>query len=163
MQAEVTVEYTEAMIRRAVRRFWTRFLGWDYLAALFVGLAAFVALLLLGYAGWYTVVLGTVVALAVIVGASAYFVYLKRSMGILKQMESPQAVFRFDEDGVSTQSDLGSSTMRWRAVTKIWRFPEVWLLFFSKRVYVTLPSEGLSPELLQFIAAKVRENGGKVK
>ena len=71
-------------------------------------------------------------------------------------------VFRFDDEGVSTRSDLGASEIKWKLVKKAWAFPEVWLLFVTNNQYITLPTKDLGSEAEQFIRQKIEESGGRV-
>jgi hypothetical protein len=77
-------------------------------------------------------------------------------------MSKPTAVFEFTDEEISSETDLGSSRMKWKAIKKIWRFPEAWLLFITEWQYITLPIADLTDEIRQFILVKVQEQGGKV-
>ena len=159
---EVTIEYSEAILRQAARRFWVRFIGWDGFLAFGIAVAGFATLLFLGNRSWYTGAIGAVCAMGLAVGLIAYPVYLKRALSIFRQMETPQVTFRFDEEGISAESDLGSSSIQWKLVKKLWRFPDVWLLMFSNSSYSVLPLASIDAELKEFIIESVRKSGGKV-
>ena len=129
MQYEVKAEYTKELICTATRRFWLRYIGLKHFL-LFAALIILLAWLLYrGNADWITVALGTALSLMAVLYVALYFVYKKRSMAIFREMEQPVTVFRFDDEGVSTRSDLGASEIKWKLVKKVWAFPEVWLLF----------------------------------
>jgi len=46
-------------------------------------------------------------------------------------------------------------------IQKVWCFPEVWLLFLSKRQYLISPFDALKQELRNFILKKIQENKTK--
>ncbi len=161
MDVEIAVEYTEKLICRTTRRFWLRWLGWRYFVTLVLALALTLCLWISGY-HTCCAVLGTATALLLAVGVFGYFIYRKRALATYLRMETPESTFRFGDDEVSIQSELGESRVKWKVFTKVWRFPEVWLLFSGDRSYVTLPTQPLSPDVKQFIITKVEENGGKV-
>jgi hypothetical protein len=162
MTYEITVEYTEALVKRATRRFLVKFLGWDFLVVcllMFISLGALVAL---GQRDWFVGAVGAVLLIAVLVGVAVIIVYHRRSMTALRKMKTPQAKWRFDEDGIGVETDLSTGSIKWRAIEKLWCFPEVWLLFTGKGVYSTLPASSLSHELKTFIINKVQETGAKI-
>jgi hypothetical protein len=56
---------------------------------------------------------------------------------------------------LESKSGLGKVELPWTAVKKVWRFPEVWLLFFDGGGYSTLPTAQLDPELRAFILDRI--------
>jgi hypothetical protein len=117
----------------------------------------------LGGRSWYVTAFATIGVLAPVILCLSYFAYRKRYLDSLKRFSSDECVFRFSDDGVEVVSSLGESRFKWQVVEKIWRFPEVWLLFFSKHHYTTLPLDDLTPELRDFISKKVSDNGGEIR
>jgi hypothetical protein len=67
------------------------------------------------------------------------------------------AIFRFTDDELFSETALGSSTIKWEAIKEIWQFPEVWLLFWTKWQYITLPTASLDEETRHFVLSKVEE------
>ena len=159
---EIRVRYSEALIKRITRRFWVRFIGWHGFAAVGLMSAALAYLVAVGDRSWYVPAFGAVLAVGVFVGTAVYFVYRQRAMSTLQRMADPTAIFTFSDSGFSSRSELGGGDLSWRAVTQVWAFPEAWLLFVSKGIYVTIPTESLPEGTRQLIRAKVREQGGKV-
>ncbi len=159
---QIQVRYTEALVKRATMRFWTRFIGWQRVVVLVLLAVLLTHLIIVGDSSWYVGVLGSVLAIAVISGSSVYFVYRRRALATLRRMNEPTATFSFSDTGLSTRSNLGGGDIAWRAVTRVWTFPEVWLLFVAKGMYITIPTESLTDDVRQFITNKVREHGGKV-
>lgn len=162
MNAEITVTYSREVLEAAAKRFWLRSIGWSGFAAFGFLLIAFVVLLIRGDRSWYVPVGGTILVFAFAVGTAGYFIYKSRALSVFAQMREPKATMRFDDEGISVKSDLGSSQFRWVMIRKIWRFPDAWLLFYSNQSYSTLPINVVSDDLRRFIIDKVTSNGGKV-
>lgn len=162
MKYEVTVEYSEELIKTATRRFLAKLLGWDYLVAWLVMLAALIVLLCLGQRGWFVGALGAVLVIAALVAVMVWVVFHRRALTTLRRMETPKALFVFDDDGIAVTSDLSSGNLKWQAIQKLWCFPEAWLLFFAKGVYSTLPTGCLTDEIKQFIVGKLKEQGTRI-
>ena len=159
---EVEVKYSEALIRKATIRFWVRFIAWDGFLAVAVLAMTVAYLAISGDRTWVIGFLGGLLLLVVVIGGAVYFTYLRRALAALRQMPSQTAIFSFDDKGVSCRSDLGSSQLNWSAIVKLWRFNEVWLLFVSKGVYMTLPTDCLTDETRQLILTKLAACGSKV-
>jgi hypothetical protein len=160
MQIQVT--FTEALVKRTVRRFWTRLIGWHGFAIVAFLAVVIAYLLAVGDSSWLVPALGTLLGIAVLVGSSVYFVYRHRALSTLRRMAQPTALVTFTDTGVATRSDLGGGDVSWRAITQVWKFPEVWLLFVAKGTYFMIPTEALADDVRKFICDKVREHGGKV-
>ena len=159
---EIRARYSEALINQVTRRFWVKVIGWHGFAAVGVMSVLLAYLVVAGDRSWYVGAFGTVLVVAVVVGAAVYLLYRRRAISTFRKMADPTVLFAFSDSGFSTRSELGGGDLSWRAVTEVWTFPEAWLVFVSKGVYVTIPSESLNDETRQFIRAKVREHGGKV-
>ena len=159
---QIQARYTEALVKRAAWCFWTRFIGWHDFVIVAILAGLFVYFLVVGDSSWYVPALGTILVLFMVLGSSVYFVYRHRALSTFRRMGEPTALLSFTDTGVSTRSDLGGGDISWRAITHVWMFPEVWLVFVAKGVYFTIPTESLTDEVRQFIGQKVREHGGKV-
>ena len=162
MTYEITVTYTESLVRTATRRFLMKLLGWDYLAVCLLMLAGLGVLVALGQRGWFVGAVGAVLALAVLVAASTTIAYHRRATSALRKMKTPQAKWVFDDEGIAVESDVSAGRVKWRAIEKLWCFPDVWLLFVAKGVYSTLPANDLPDETKAFILNKLQEAGAKI-
>jgi hypothetical protein len=160
MQIEAT--YSEELVKRATMRFWVRLIGWHGFAVTALMAIAIAYLFASGDTSWYVTLSGCVLALALVVGSAAYFVYRHRALTTLRRMSRPTASITLTDAGLSTKSDLGGGDLSWRAITRVWRFPEVWLLFVAKGSYFTIPTEALTDEVRKFIETKVHEHGGRI-
>jgi len=83
-------------------------------------------------------------------------------MGKFREMSQPVAEFVADEDRFTLTSDRGTTSLKWNAVTEVWRFESLWLVLFSKSQFVTLPLEDVPGPMQAFILDRVKAAGGKV-
>lgn len=163
---EVRIEYDEATVRLAAWRFLARFArSRDFLIGLgllAVALGAWLGLRL--DFGSVAILLGLAVILIAFAMASG-LLYVRAALAKFRALKDPTVVWRFSDEVISTRSDLGQAEIPWRLVTRVLRFPEVWLLFFGPGGYgySTLPTAGLNAELRDYVVARVRANGGKVE
>ena len=162
MNREITVRYTPEIIKFAVRQFWRRSIDAGGFAAFILMTALAIYLFVIGDRSWLLGVVGTAVLFCFVIGAASYRIYLSRSMEKFKRMNDGIAKFQFSDNGIWVESDIGASEVAWAFIEKIWVFPKVWLLFYPKQGYSTLPVADIDDELRQFIIEKVRENGGEV-
>lgn len=160
---EVRVELTEAEYRRALRRFWVRarWYSWAILT------------LACGYAGvtWLSHGTSTHDPKYLVIGLAAYSFtlivaygsFMRSNVAEWRRLEELPVVYRFDVDGVSISSQLGSSDIKWRVFGKLWKYSGFWLLFMSKRQFLVLPTAALDADLMAFIDRQVRLGAGLPK
>jgi hypothetical protein len=163
MEYEASVRYDKSIINSAVKRFWVRSCARD----------TAIGFILLGTAGalwfyfdaktWYTATFAALSLVFIFIMTAVFFVYRKRSLKTLDEMGPPIAVWRFTEEALSAESGMGKAEFKWPVVKKLWRFPDVWLLFYTNQSYSTLPVADVSAEARQFIEEKIRSHGGIVK
>src|SRR5436190_1746859 len=133
------LHYSEALIRNAVWAFWRRVTGWRYFVAIALAVGAFIYSVMSGDRSWRVGVSASIFCLAVIFAVALYFIHFRGSMTRFRRMQSPEATFEAGDDRFRVTSDVGSFEMPWSTVTEVWQFPEVWLLFFSRAQFITLP------------------------
>ena len=160
---EITVEYTEAIIRNAAKRFLVRFAVRDTIIGILFALFSLGAYLGTDVDWRLCAVLGGVGIGFVILMISLGFFYIRSSAAKFRAMRDPKVRWRFTHVTLGTRSELGSTEISWRMISDVWCFPEVWLVFFGKQGYgySTLPTAGLNIELKEFILAKVGTHSGK--
>ena len=162
MQHRATLNYTERLVEKAVRLFWLRTVGYGELVAVVVMTAVLAWRLIEGDRSWFVGVLATLVFLSIAIPLAIYFGHYRNSLGEFREMKQPIAEFVVDEDAFTLSSDLGATTLKWCAVTEVWRFESLWLLLFSKSQFVTIPLDGLPESMREFVLEKVRASGGKI-
>ena len=162
MQYEVTICYSDPIIRAAARRFFLRYARNDAITGM--------VLILMAVAAWLafdldwrlpiSLLLLALVVLTLVIATARR--YTRRSIANFRLMKDPTATWRFSPEFIGTKSELGSSEFRWNLVKGIWRYPDMWILLFGPSGYSVLPTANLDEEVKAFIAAHVQTHGGKV-
>jgi hypothetical protein len=157
---EASVRYSEPVLRRAVRTFMMRRLikglGPLGLAALALLLMGEVALIAAGDRSWSIGLFGGVLLFVVLWIAAVWQAHLRNTIGALRRMRAPEASFTLHETDLTIRSDRGAATIPWSAIEEVWELPRCWLFFTAPNQFFTLPTDGLSQEMLAFIRSKVR-------
>lgn len=162
MTYRVETEYSEELIRLAARYFLRRFLLPEVVIGGVMVFAAAVALMADATPVWLSWTAGGLGFMLIAISAFVASRSVRAAREKFAMMGNGRAVWTFSETTLGTKSELGMAEIPWRLVTKVWCFPEVWLLFFGTAGYSTLPTAALSPELQAFILSQVRAGGGKV-
>jgi len=162
MYSEVTVHYSEALVRSAVGRYLRRFIRWRFWLAL-----AFVACMLAyslwqGDRSWAVGFMGAVVALGLIVPIAAYVAHYRRGLRALRGLSGGEATVVVSDASLRLSSAAGSMEIAWSGVKGIWRYPDLWLLVFGNS-YATLPIGDFPEPVLAFLTERVTAAGGKVR
>lgn len=159
---DITVVHTARVFRAAVLRFWLRFCGRDFaIAALGTLVTAWAWAI--GWRPWYVAAAGAVCVCFVFGMLSLLVLYLARARRTLREMQSLKVEWSFGEDGFARRTERGEASFAWSGVEKLWRFPDVWLIFLGEESYSTLPRQAMTPLLEAFIERKVTLAGGKVR
>ena len=151
MKFEATVTYSETIVQKSVRAFWWKKLGRE----LYWAIPVFMVGIIMIYASpdnwYYGAFLSLVCAIAIVAILSSYFIYLKRSLVLFKEMGDEKASWVFDDDGFHVKSQLGETKLKWKALKEILKFDEFWLLIYKNGAYSTLPMDGIAQECRDFI------------
>ncbi|HYT94329.1 MAG TPA: YcxB family protein [Gemmataceae bacterium] len=164
MTHEVAVHYSEGIVRQAARCFLARFIRRDAIIGGGAALLALGAWLGFGFDWPYAAALAgsgfVLVAVVVFVGLA----YVRAAVGKFRAMRDPTVLWRFGDESLGTTSELGTVELKWEVVSEVWRFPDVWLLFFGSSGwgYSTLPTTSVSPELQEYILSRVTTHGGRI-
>lgn len=162
MQHRATLRYTEHLVAQAVRSYWRRTVGFGMPMAVALMIAFLAWRVVDGDHSWLVGFLGAVGLLGVLMPVAIYVVHYRNSMSKFRAMAEPVAEFIADEDVFTLSSDCGTTTLKWAAVTEVWRFESLWLLLFSKAQFVTLPLEGVPEQMRSFVLERVRASGGRI-
>jgi ABC-type Co2+ transport system permease subunit len=157
-----TLKYDERLVNRAVRSYWRRSLGLSVLVGVPLICIVLAIQVASGDRSWYMGLLAGAAILGVGMPILVYWVHYRNSMAKLRDMKQPVATLIADEESFTLASDHGSSTLKWEAIKEIWGFEGFWLLLFSKAHFATIPLEGLSQEMREYILEKVKRGGGRV-
>jgi len=149
-------------MRQATRLYLRRKLGRGYFASVVVLIVAVAVLAALGVEGWFVGVMATLCGLALLL-PGVTLVYANRvARDSLLKLDPPSATLALGEEGFTMTSSQGTASMKWRAVTELWRAPGFALMFFAKESFVVLPAAGAPTRFHDLLAERVRAAGGKV-
>jgi hypothetical protein len=158
----IRLHYSDALVRRAVKAFWWRIVGWRFLIALTLVAISFTSLVLAGDRSWLVGFLGAVLALGMGFIAALYVVHHRGSLGRFRRMSLPEATLELGDATFRITSDAGMAEVPWKQVGEIWRFGEFWLVLLSPANFFTLPMGDLKDEAREWILERVKAHGGRV-
>ncbi len=157
MSYTATIKYDRPLVRRALNRFMARRVGKS-----FVAFPVVVILYLFSYFtnswSWPLTYSAIAVALALVFLSYVYYARLRATEGFFDKANDPTVTLIFTTDGIRTESDLGTSDLKWKVFDEIPKFPDVWLLVYAKSGYITLPLDQLTPACTQFIEQQMIAN-----
>jgi len=150
------------MVRKAIKAFWFRALGWRFFAALVCVLVSLIYFVWMGDRSWWIGVMASIVVMGIGFSAAMYVVHFRVSIGKFRKMSVPEATLELGDERFRITSNIGSTELSWSTVIEIWQFPEFWLLFFSKAQFVTISLADLDSEARDLILDRARSHGAKV-
>jgi hypothetical protein len=83
-----------------------------------------------------------------------YSAYSK-SMAQMNKMKSPIMKYRFKDEGLYLQSEMGSGKTRWADFKGLRKNPKLWRVIAPNGTTISLPVEVLDEELKGFLSAKL--------
>lgn len=159
---ETTLDYDQALIKRAVRSYWRRVAGWRTVLAMILCLTSLSIFLLRGQRSVFPMLVALAVLICLVFLAVLYLVRYQKSMARLRALGRPQSVLIVDDEGLTSRSTQGEMTVSWSAVAQVWKFPDYWLVFFSRADFITIPLASVPAQMQVFIDERVRAAGASV-
>jgi YcxB-like protein len=158
---DVTLHYTEPLVRHAVWRFCWRKVGWIYPIALLVMIVSLGIIIGQGDRSWIIGVHGTILLLAMLVPVLLYRTQRSAALARYRALAGGPASFAATDEMITIRSAGGMAEFPWRTITGIWQYDDCWLLLMGGH-FITFPLVGVSSEARAFLAERVLANGGKV-
>lgn len=159
---DVKLQFSESVVRAAALASWRRAFGIRFVFALVLVGGSLAALVGQGDRSWFVGMLGTVLVFGSAFATVAYFVSVGSSLRRLRGMQIPEARFHGGPSDFTISSELGSIGLPWTAVKRVWRYPDFWLLVFSRSSQVTIPLAAIDAETRSFVLEQIAKAGGKV-
>ena len=158
----VTVELSGPVRRIAALRYWVKLSARDFcLGVLGTGVTVTAWVVFEVRELWVAALGG--IALTIAGGTGVLFVAsLFRAVREQKQTTNPNVDWTFSSDGVLMEREAGYIELPWRSVRKVWRFPEVWLIFLGEYGHFIVTRRAMTPVVENFIVQQVRSHGGRV-
>jgi hypothetical protein len=158
----VTLRYTEALVRSSVKRFCWRQVGWLYVVALALVLVGLATGLARGDRSWLAGVLVTILLIGVVMPISLYRTLLAGSLERYRSLDNQPALFSGDDISYVIQSTAGLTKLNWKTIASVCRYDDLWLLVFDKGGFMTFPLEGVSAADRDFLLERVKAHGGRI-
>lgn len=147
----ISIYCDDALIWAGAKRYllndsWTNVLGWY---------AVFWCAVLLAYflnipKGWQYGIM--VFAGIATIGIPVYLLWFVASWMKQTQRAASRAVkVGFDEAGIKIAYGGNDTRIGWPDIIKIRRYPDVWLIFYSRRQFLVLPTDTLSEDIQECI------------
>ena len=157
---DVRVSQRDADI--ALRRYILRGAGWGTAFAATICLAYIAYDSADGSLGYESIVTITILLLLVFVYVMA-FVTRKRQMSeLLRKIGDAPISYRLNESEIATRSPMGSSTLKWEMIQKLWVDPDLTLVFYARNAYTTIPTAQIPTEALDFLITQVERVGSSI-
>ncbi len=93
----------------------------------------------------------------------AYLKHMRQARKHVEKWGESDVVYHFTEEHLHIAASHGQEDIPWRIFEKLLRYKDFWLLFPNAINAYVLPADQMEQGPGEFLAAKVRENGGKVK
>jgi hypothetical protein len=87
--------------------------------------------------------------------AGVYYFHRRHVLANLARLDDGCVEFRFEDEGLTMASNLGTSMLKWSTFERVWKFPDLWLLFISKQQYLVLPVDALPAGAQERVEANV--------
>lgn len=154
---EFSVEYSETMVRNAVRMFlWQRLKRmWKLWVGMLLLAAGTVTLFLMGDRSWFLGLFGATLGFSILMLFFLYRAHLNNSVGRLREMQMPRAEFRLQDESLTITSGLGAATFPWSGIQEILEGSNFWVLCTAPNQFFTLPTLGVPAEALAFIRSRI--------
>ncbi len=161
MDYMVSIRYTKQLMESLARRALVR----AYLILL-IPIATF-AMLILSYARHGTTadyLAGFGLVGAILLGLSLnYFKNMRDARASAEKWGDRDILFHFTDECLHVTTPDSDARYPWHVFERLVRYKDLWLLFYSRLHYLVLPADEMAAGPSEFLIAKVRENGGKVK
>lgn len=160
---QITMTYTLPMLKKSVRRYWLKALGWRYFLAMFFVSFCFISALIKQDTSWMMGAFAVIFTLGLLFGISTYLNNRYHVLGTFRALENPEVTIKMYDDKFALSSELGEGEWPWSAIKEIWRYPDTWLVFLARASYATFPLKVIPTEAQQFILEKTQAAGCKIK
>lgn len=158
----IELTYSEELIRRAVRSYWARQIGF-LLPIVTLAMAVFlVYLFVTGDRSWLIGAVAAAVALAIATVFGIYVIHHRRSMAKLAAMGNPTATLTAGDDHLRIESGAGASELPWTSVDRVWRYDDYLLVYLDSAAFFTIPTIGVEEAQIRSLQAKFEASGAKV-
>lgn len=162
LRYQITMSYTLPMLKKSVRRYWRRSLGWRYFIAMLFIAICFFSSLYKGDALWMKNAFAIIFTLGVILGITTYLSNRYHVLGTYRALKDPTITFKIYDEKFALSSELGEGEWPWSAITEVWQYKDTWLVFLARASYATFPLSFISADAQAFILEKLQATHCKI-
>jgi hypothetical protein len=159
---DFTLTYSEALIRKSVKRFCMREIGPAYPVALLLGVTGLVYAILEGDRSWLTGVFGTALAIGATFPILMYRTHLSASLASFRRLDGKPVTAQAKDGTFAVSSAAGSSEFPWATITEVRRFEEFWMLMRGRAPLMTFPLDGVAEEVKAHVLERIKAAGSRV-
>jgi len=162
---EISFEKPVELYRTIRRRHFSRQMCRPSLALLPVGIIGLLGVLLHVHrgesGGGYWILIGISILPFAVWATHNWSVGQIRATG-----PAPRYTVRVEPESITITSEKASSTLKWSAISTMWKYPDMVFIFWDKKTdinhAIALPTASLGEDLSRFIEDRIREHGGVV-
>lgn len=107
------------------------------------------------------------IVLWAVIAATMWLFFYSRTMRLARlyvcKWGEHEVAYRVADEGLHVSAPHGNAMIPWHVAERVWRYSDLWLVFIDPVNIYILPADKVAGKVGDFIVAKVRENGGKVK
>src|SRR5579862_4383813 len=137
------VHYTESVVRDAARRGILRSIGPLYIAALRFVAEAVLFGVVRGNYDWSIGAFATVLVVGIIVPVVGIRAHTRAALEKFRGLDAGKASLDFSGGRLQIASALGTLDMPLARISKVWRYPEYWILLSGGSIVMTIPLHGV--------------------
>ena len=94
-------------------------------------------------------------SLTAIFAVAVYCYTLKAALRKFREMEKPEAVLELFDEGLTFTTSNSSATLKWSLIKEIRKFPEFWLLYYTKASCSSLDLSYVPPAAQAYLVEKI--------
>lgn len=162
MQAELTVEMSDKLIKASVRRCLRGWWWWGSLIIILCLFSLYVYSQIIGGDTWFVGVCTALGLSFFVCLLYLYFGTVRKTISSWAKAENRLVLYRITDEGLRITTSLVCSDCKWSTFDRIYKFSDMWLLSHGQVMFWVLPKTVLTEETGDFIVKKVIESGGKV-
>ena len=125
---QITLVYTEEMIRKINKAYWWKQTGTKFFLALILVMAWLVAELFDGNTSWQVGAVSTFVAICVAIVVMLYMMPLSRSLKKFRGMKNGVAHLQICDSYFVVSSSLGESKVNWEQIKTVVQLDNCWVV-----------------------------------
>ncbi len=146
----------------ALRRFILRDAGWGTLVAAILCMVYVAYDSSDGNLGYLGIGIIALLLILILVYIAAFVTRKKQMAELLRKIGDAPISYRLDDSEIATKTPMGSSTLKWEMIKKLWIDPDLTLVFYARNVYTTIPTSQIPTEALEFLVTQIERVGGSI-